>query len=253
MKPLVSILIPTYNRVRFFTQALFSALNQTYENIEIIICDNSEGNETEKIMEILAPHFTPPVSYHKNAVNIGPIKNFHKCLELAKGEFINFLMDDDLFHPQKIEKMMHYFINHKGTSLVTSYRLTIDKNGCLLKPIKATKKLFNKDTMLGGEELAAIMLKKSINFIGEPTTVLFKKNCLDEPFGDYGGYPANFNHDVASWLNILEKGKAVYMAEALSYFRLHDTQLQKNPAVKDAAIRDWKQHLKLWQDKHHKP
>ena len=67
--PLVSILIPTYNRLKYLKRALDSALSQMYPNLEIIICDNSEGAETKDYIEGLMKT-TSNVFYYKNKENI---------------------------------------------------------------------------------------------------------------------------------------------------------------------------------------
>jgi glycosyltransferase involved in cell wall biosynthesis len=250
MEPLVSILIPTYNRLHYFNQALMSALNQTYENIEIIICDNSEDSATEKLVEILTPHYKTSIKYHHNPENIGHIRNLRKCFDLAEGDYINYLMDDDLLHPQKIEKMMNYFLTEKDLSLVTSHRLTIDEKGCLAAPMRDTKKIFKSDKIIDGKELAGILIKYRLNYVGEPSTVLFKKDSLDEPFGTYSGRQAIFAFDVAAWLNLLEKGKAVYISQSLSYFRIHKSQMGKCPDSMADSRTDWKENRKLWRERH---
>lgn len=250
MGPLVSILLPTYNRPHFFIQAFMSAINQTYENIEIIICDNSEETATEKLVEILVPHYQTPIRYFHNPKNIGHIANLRKCFDLAEGTYINYLMDDDLLHPQKIEKMMHYFLTQENLSLVTSSRLTIDEKGCQSPPIRDAKKIFEQDTVIDGRRLAAMILRLRLNYVGEPTTVLFKKECLDEPFGIYAGREAIFAFDIPTWFSLLEKGKAVYISEPLSYFRIHGAQLGKTPASSENIRKDWQAYRKLWQEKH---
>ncbi|MFC7560689.1 hypothetical protein ACFQY3_19720 [Paenibacillus farraposensis] len=72
--------------------------------------------------------------------------------------------------------------------------------------------------------LANIALTRCLNVIGEPTTVLFKKTDLTERFGVYKGKQYSLLNDLASWLNLLSKGKAVYIPETLSYFRIHPNQ-----------------------------
>ncbi|MGI6307927.1 MAG: glycosyltransferase family 2 protein [Dethiobacteria bacterium] len=254
MRPKVSILITTCNRPHYFVQALQSAIGQTYRNMEIIICDDSQNEETEQIMKVLPLPSDISIKYFKNVHQLGLAANYQKCFNLASGMFINYLNDDDLFQPQKIEKMLPYFLNHQNISLVTSSRLTINAQGQIIHTqYKATMKLSAKNKIINGRELTKILLRSRTNYIGEPTTVLFKKDKLGEPFGVYCGKEAGCNHDVASWLNLLEKGDAVYLVEPLSYFRIHETQLQKNPEIKLKAIKDWEEHLKLWQQRHGKP
>ena len=253
MEPKVSILIPAYNRPNFFIQALQSALKQTYKNKEIIICDDSENDATKKVVENLPASYQTSIQYYKNPYRLGAVKNYQKCLELASGQYINFLNDDDLFHPQKIEAMMHYFLNYTDISLVTSSRLAIDKYGReITVKRKSLKKLFEKDTIIEGKELAEIVLTQRTNYIGEPTTVLFKRDKLDEPFAVYGGKEALCNHDMASWLNLLEKDRAVYLTNPLSFFRIHESQIQNMPGAREEGKKDWEEHLRLWQEKHGK-
>ncbi|UJF35499.1 glycosyltransferase family 2 protein [Paenibacillus hexagrammi] len=241
MKPLVSILIPTYNRPDYFKQALKSALKQTYSHIEIVICDNSDNDLTQKIVE---KYQSKPngstIRYIKNSKNIGPIANQQQCLELAKGEFINYLMDDDLFHPEKIEKMMDYMLKYKDVTLVTSQRRVIDEAGNQLyvPSLWTFKRLYDKDTIVDGRVLSKKLLRDKTNYLGEPTTVLFRRKALKEPFGMLMGKQVYFAVDMASWLNLLSEGKGVYMIQPLSYLRYHSKQLSQHKEAKKIAKMD---------------
>lgn len=107
--PLVSILIPAYNKADFLEIGLKSVLDQTYRNIEIIICDDSTSDEVEEMLEQYINKFKN-IIYRRNkndknfisSINEGDselknlegnsnaIKNFNKCLQLSKGEYVNF-------------------------------------------------------------------------------------------------------------------------------------------------------------------
>lgn len=221
-KPLVSVVIPAYNRPDTLKIAIDSVLEQTYPNIEVIICDDSSDN---RVQEMLIPYLDSfsTIKYHKNERNLF-LENWHKCYNLASGEFINYLMDDDVFHKEKISKMMYFFNEFDNITLVTSYRQTIDQFGQYLPPLWATVSLYNETRILDGKELGDIALSQGLNVIGEPTTVLFRKKDLSEPFGVYKGKQYSLINDLAAWLSLLSKGKAVYISEALSYFRLHPDQ-----------------------------
>lgn len=240
MEPKVSILIPTYNRPEFFEQALKSALDQTYKNIEIVICDNSDNGLTEKIVERYNKSSTSEINYVRNTQNIGPIANQQKCFDLSTGEYVNYLMDDDLFHPQKIEKMIHYFLRDAGITLVTSNRKRINAYGELMNIFH----FFKKDTIIDGIELGNSMLRTRINCIGEPTTVLFRKRDLGEPFGVFEGRQAQYCVDVASWLNLLAKGKAACIEQPLSSFRYHPLQLSHSRLGPKKNREDWANFIK---------
>lgn len=111
--PLVSVIIPTYKRVDFLERAIKSVLNQTYRNIEIIIVDDNNPNteyrlETSRLMKKY-------VSYYSNIKYIMLDENSGGCvarntgLQEATGKYVNFLDDDDIFYPEKIEKQVSKF------------------------------------------------------------------------------------------------------------------------------------------------
>ncbi|SFS80379.1 glycosyltransferase family 2 protein [Marininema halotolerans] len=227
--PKVSILIPAFNKPLLFKKALESALQQTYDPIEIIICDDSTNYDTHDVVQPYLKKYSH-IRYFKNGVNLGQFLNDLKLLELSTGEYINYLMDDDLFHPQKIEKMMRYFTHyqHQTITLVTSHRLTVNIEGEVIPNNDPSfTKLYEYDSIVEGAQFADFMLKIG-NCIGEPTTVLFKKEDLKDPFGVYANRPYGCNVDMATWMSLLEKGKLVYIAEPLSYYRSHEGQQSKD-------------------------
>lgn len=221
--PLVSVVIPAYNRPDTLQLAINSVLEQTYQNIEIVICDDSTNHRVQEMLEQHYFHSFPQIKYYKNERNLF-LGNWHKCFDLASGEYINYLMDDDVFHREKIEKMIYFFNEFEDIKLVTSYRQTINESGAFLPPLHATVRLFEETRILDGKMLGNIALTRCLNVIGEPTTVLFKKKDLSDRFGFYKGRQYGLLNDLAAWLSLLSKGKAVYIPEALSYFRLHSNQ-----------------------------
>src|SRR5687768_14893088 len=91
--PRVSVLIPTYNYARYLDEAIQSAIRQTFTDFEIIIVDN---NSTDNTAEVISKYLTDPrIRYYRNKSNIGLINNFNRCLELATGQYIKFLLADD--------------------------------------------------------------------------------------------------------------------------------------------------------------
>lgn len=233
--PLVSILIPAYNRPDTLRIALESVLEQTYSNLEIIICDDSTNHDVQKM---LRPYLQEDsrIKYFRNDKNLY-LGNWHKCFNLASGLFVNYLMDDDVFHKEKIERMLYFYQTFENISLVTSYRNIINEQGELLPPIYASRKLYEETRILDGYDLGNHMLSRCLNVIGEPTTVLFRKKDLIHPFGTFNGRQYSLLNDVASWLNLLSKGKAVYIADGLSSLRKH--QHQNNQELTRTSMTEW--------------
>lgn len=96
--PLVSILIPVYNRASIVSRAIDSALSQTYSNIEIIIVDN---NSTDSTWDILLKYKQRDsrIKIFKNETNIGPVRNWLRCINESSGKYIKFLWSDDTIAP----------------------------------------------------------------------------------------------------------------------------------------------------------
>lgn len=238
--PLVSILIPTYNRPEYFEVALKSVLAQSYPKIEIIVGDDSTNGETEKLMKRYLSQFNN-IRYIKNKNNLGQFENDLMLFREAKGEYINYLMDDDLFHPEKITKMMEYYLkdDKEQIKLVTSHRKMFDHNYQLFEDEGVSTKLFDEDTIIDGIKFGDFALKLNFNCFGEPTTVLFRKKDLKEPFGTFEGRKYGCNVDMASWLNLLSEGKAVYIAETLSFFRIHQGQQLNSKEMRLKGLMDF--------------
>ncbi|MCX7730764.1 MAG: glycosyltransferase, partial [Candidatus Caldatribacterium sp.] len=180
--PLVSICIPAYNP-RFFKEALLSALNQKYSHFEIVVSDDSGGEEIQKIV---ASFSDERIRYFKNPKNIGAWNNYIQCLLYASGKYIKYLNDDDILLPQCVKTMVSYMEAY-GTkvSLVTSKRDRIDERGNILPDTPDTRLLVPKDAYIRGFDLGDIVLAGLTNVIGEPTTVMFRKE-------DPQGFVENF-------------------------------------------------------------
>lgn len=246
MEPLVSILIPTYNRPLFFTQAMKSALLQTYPNTEIIVCDNSDNVLTEQIVgKFRETYPAKTIVYVKNPKNNGPIANQHQCFRWASGDYVNYCMDDDWLHPEKITRMMRCIHHRPSISLVTSRRQMVDMNGLPIRKAPEWKAIGGNDQeslVLNGRKLIVRMLKDQKNYIGEPTAVLFRRKDLEEPFGTWCGKQAFNNVDVASWCSLLAKKDAVFLKTPLSFVRRHPRQLSKITLSKMGRLCDWMDH-----------
>jgi glycosyltransferase involved in cell wall biosynthesis len=103
-EPLVSIIIPTYNRPKRVKEATKSVLNQTYQNIEVIIVDDNSDYDLDRIRI-----HDERTTYLQNDENRGAPHSRNKGFEASNGAYVNFLDDDDLFLPSKIEKQINAF------------------------------------------------------------------------------------------------------------------------------------------------
>ena len=218
--PLVSVLIPTFERPQFFKIALESALNQTYLNLDIMITDNSNNDETEKLMQPYLKKDKRIKYYHHKDFDKGQNWQFCRSYNNPKAEYVNWLMDDDVFMPKKIELMVDCYRKNPDVALVFSNRLFIDGEGKVIKEHRVSDKNFK----MPGER-AGIQLFSRDNFIGEPTTVLIKKEYLRDNDLGWTKTESTFERiDFSTWLHILTQGDLFYFAEPLSCVRQHKGQ-----------------------------
>jgi glycosyltransferase involved in cell wall biosynthesis len=241
-QPLVSILIPTHNRPDYAEEALRTALAQTWPNVEVVISDNSSDERTR---ERFAPHVEahPNIRYLRSP-GLDPIDNFNNCFQAARGEFLSYLMDDDLFHPTKIERMMGAMLGNPNVGLVTSFRQLIDAAGQPIAQLPGTERLFETDTLIGGDSLGVMMLTNGSNMVGEPTTAIVRRSVIGARFGIFVDRQYVTLSDVATWLEALSSSDCIYLPEALSYFRIHGGQDQaRGTAIRIQANVEWLQLL----------
>lgn len=137
MKDLVSVIITTYKRSELLPRAIDSVLAQSYENIELLVVDdNDPGSEYRKATEnLITTRYSqePKVRYIKMPKNSGSCPARAQGVFESKGEYINFLDDDDEFHPTKIEQQMKVFAvdTEKKLAAVGCYANVVDGAGRL--------------------------------------------------------------------------------------------------------------------------
>jgi len=136
--PLVSLLIPTYNRAKWIGQAIESALQQDYPNLEIIINDDCSTDNSDEIIRKYT--HDPRIRYLKNEKNLGVIDNFNKLFfELAKGEWVTLLGSDDyLIHSQFISDAVKITDSYENIALVFGKTNVINEVTKEIKPAGTT-------------------------------------------------------------------------------------------------------------------
>ena len=128
--PLVTIGIPTYNRAdKYLKEAIGSAVNQTYPNLEILVSDNCSSDDTGRIV---GSFNHSRIRYHRHSVNIGGNANFNFCLEQAKGSYFLLLHDDDLIDSDFIETCINSLDGHEEIGIIRTGTREIDQNGIVL-------------------------------------------------------------------------------------------------------------------------
>ncbi len=221
--PLVSVIIPTFNRTKFFKEALESVLNQTYRNFEIVVSNDGSNDETENLIQPYLEKYTCIKYFRNKGFTSHDNWNFLRAYNNPDAEYVNWLMDDDLFYPRKFEVMVEIYRNNPDVSLVTSSKSFINAEGF----VGGSTQKFNdgKNLKLSGDEAAKLLFSAN-NYIGEPTTVSIRKKFLRDNDLNWNEDEKGFFSlvDVSTWLQLLTKGNLFRSADVLSAQRLHEGQ-----------------------------
>lgn len=222
---LVSICIPTYNGAEFLDACLDSARAQTHRDLEILVVDDCSSDDTLAVADRHARQ-DPRITVSRNPRNLGLVGNWNRCIELARGDWIKFLFQDDLLHPQCVEKLLAEGLA-QGRLLVACDRefLFDDSIGQDLRSVYARNRL-QVNTFLAparGASAAAyarnIVQRLRSNFVGEPTVTLIHRRAF-ENFGPFHPDLAQIC-DVEYWARVAGQAGIAYVPEALATFRAH--------------------------------
>lgn len=219
-QPEVSICLPVYNGAKYLRQAIESVLAQTYGDFELLVFDDGSSDDSVSIAQEYAAKDERVIAW-TNERNLGLFENYNLCIEKARGKFIKLFAQDDVFAPKMLERMRDALMEEEGVSLVVSGRKWIDSEGAEYEPknecLRRIWKPFPCATRLPGKDVIAETLRTLTNWIGEPSTVMFRA----EHRGD--GFDTGFRQigDLEYWYRILQQGDYFYLSEQLCHFRQH--------------------------------
>lgn len=228
-QPLVSVVMPAY-KTDYLAEALDSLLQQSYQNLELIVCDDSTTDAVREIVEAKAKQAQFPVHYSKNEKRLWGFGGVEKGVRLAQGDYIKILHDDDLIKPDAIKNLLNALLQHPQATLATSKRERIDEGGQLLNDDIYTVNPFPGDALVKGDELVSFLGDNTINFLGEPSCTLCRKADLERFTDRYtylNGKGIAWVGDLAFYVKLLRMGDLVYLAEPQTQFRVSRQQFSQ--------------------------
>ena len=208
--PLISVIIPTYNRGPLLKETLDSVLAQSCGNYEVIIVDDGSTDETRSLVESY-PEYNPLRYIYQENKGVAEARN--TGVRNSLGEFVAFCDSDDLWKPHKLEKQMRLF--SEGTALVFS-------DGYLFEDISRPKGKFYEFTIPHTGRVYDHLLAN--NFI-VTSTVVVRKALMLKPFR------GRTCEDWQMWLSVAKQGDFAYVPEPLVYYYEHGQGLSKAKAV----------------------
>jgi len=222
--PLVTVIIPTYNRAHLLNRAIRSVLSQTFQDWELIVVDDGSTDNTEEIVKGFSDS---RLHYIRHKVNCGAPAARNTGIKMAQGDYIAFLDSDDEWLPEKLEKQLKIFENSEDeVGVVYTGAVFIDEETGKVRIKKpwAKGKIFL-------EELA-------FNPVGSTSRVMVKRECFDK----CGGFDEEMesNEDWEIWIRLAEHYNFNYVEEPLVRYFEHKDSLSAQP---DRLVAGYK---KLW-------
>lgn len=214
---MISIVLASYNGSKYIREQLDSILTQTYQDFELIICDDCSTDNTWQILEEYA-EMDNRVKIYKNEKNLGFKKNFERGISLCNGEYIALSDQDDIWMETHLEVLLSII---KDNMLVCGDAIFIDKSGtCESTNRKLSDMHYDMHSITNN-----LTRLKCLLFRGNPyqgASMLFKKNFLKYvlPIPDKCAFHDEWFAMVATALNTF-----VYTFTIVNKYRLHSTSV----------------------------
>lgn len=217
-KPLVTIVIPVFNGANYVKEAIKAALNQTYDNIQVIIVNDgsNDNGETARAINSISDKRILVI----NKKNGGISSALNSALEVADGEYISWLSHDDLYKENKIKHQVDFILSHKKYKVIPYCKTVfVDKEG---------KRIFKLSLQAS--------VRRTINIKNSPFGATFNGCSLLLPKQALkNGFDIEFRYiqDTIKWYELLKDGYVFKCSgHSDSLMRIHEqTVTNKHPEL----------------------
>lgn len=198
----VSIVLPTYNGVRYLAESIASCLTQTHSNLELIIVDDGSGPEVEAVVRQVDDSRVKRV---RHQINRGLAHALNTGFAVASGDLLTWTSDDNRYAPGAIEEMVRFLQRYPAVDFVYAESWEVDEAGAVIRrwPTKPPTSL-KRDNGIGG---CFLYRRKVYEVAGgyDPSTVLAE--------------------DYDYWLRVARHFTMQRLAKPLYYYRVHSGSL----------------------------
>lgn len=212
MKPLVSAIIPNYNYAQYVAEAVESALDQTYENLEVIVVDDGSKDDSLKVLEVFGDRIK--VIAKQNA-GVSVARN--TGVAASSGEYVAFLDSDDAWLPRKIEKQVARFESDPQLGLIHVGVLDVDGDG------NARKEHISG---LKGSVPDELLLINRAGILGGGSGLMVPRRVFDEVGGFDNRLTTSADWDIC--YQVASRYPVGFINEVLLRYRYHDSNMHSN-------------------------
>lgn len=206
MKPLVSIILPVYNGEQYLKKSINSVISQTYQNWELLIMDDCSTDSSPDIAKEYCKKESR-IHYFRNENNLRLPGNLNRGFSLAKGDYLTWTSDDNMYRPTAIEKLLQALQAHPGAQFAFASCQIIDENDDPVEFIMVNER--SKKRIIGVDSVGACFLytRTVYETVGE-----YDPDCVLVEDFDY-------------WQRVFHRFEAVTIEEILYDYRYHSGAL----------------------------
>lgn len=243
MTDVVSICIPVYNGEKYLHECLHTVREQTYKYLDILVIDDGSTDHSVEIIKKFR-ELDGRIRLLINDQNLGLVKNWQKCIEYANGVWIKFMFQDDTIKPSCVEEMVRESLKHQVSICICSRSFIIENNtsksveNYFFKDVVKLEESYSDVKQFVPQEIASLAKDKLFdNFIGEPITLLFKKDIIRR-IGNYNSeliQLVDYEFALRACLNY----NSVFIPKRLVSFRTHSqsaTSLKESTGIKGIKV-----------------
>ena len=209
--PEISVCIPVLDGAPYLGEAILSVLAQEGVSLELVICDNASGDAS---VEIARSFSDPRIHVHAHDDRVGMCANWNRAIGYAGACWIKVLPCDDRLTRGALARELSATRAHPAPSLVAGGKIISSRKG---RPILSVRRL--SPGLQDRESLRERLLRSPSNLLGEPGSVLFRR----EAWECVRGFDESLHYfcDVDFWIRLLDCGPAIVLKEASAFFRVH--------------------------------
>jgi glycosyltransferase involved in cell wall biosynthesis len=237
----ITVCIPTFNRINILPFAIDSVLKQSYQNLELIVCDDGSSDDTPNLMSQFADNRIKYIRHHQN---IGKSNNMRSGFEAASGEYFIKFDDDDRLTPDFLERTASILNQDSNIDFVGTDHWIIDINN-----VRDQAKTYENSRRWGRANLPAGVVDNLLEvvFIQQSFQIgatLFRRQTLQEVGFMQPNWQNCEDNDLLVRLALAGK-KGYYLPELLMEYRVHTEQQSMNRAIR--YLTDKLQYLERYQ------
>jgi glycosyltransferase involved in cell wall biosynthesis len=212
--PLVSVIVPTFQRPDFLQAALRSVLGQTVKDFEMLVIDDGSSVDLVPLVNALDDN---RIRYFRHESNRGEAAARNTGIRNVRGDYVAFLDDDDEWLPEKLRLQLELFGRCPDTVGCVTGGFARIRDGRVLSREIPTRR---------GDLSGELLLK---NIVGPPSTVMVRRDCLDRVGLFDEGIAFGVDYDL--WIRLAQRYQFDFVPEVVARYTVHSGQMSNNPFV----------------------